>query len=137
MYINSLPYSYHNLQKSFESSKCFKQFHSNKGLTSALPRTMIMLCRNVQGLGYTWMFKALYKVLQMYHPKILFLYETKLKSREIEILKKKLHFDHYLIVVRNGLKWMNCSFMECKCRCKDYIFQHSLYKFYYHSREWK
>lgn len=63
---------------------------------------MIILCWNVRGLGNTWTFKALAKVLRLYKPNILFLCETKRNALQMEKIKIKLTFDNWFAVNSRG-----------------------------------
>lgn len=65
----------------------------------APPNAMIILCWNVRGLGNTWTFKALAKVLRLYKPNILFLCETKRNALQMEKIKIKLTFDIDLLSI--------------------------------------
>lgn len=63
---------------------------------------MKMLSWNVRGMGNDQTFIALQKFLQLYRTQLIFLYENKLRSVQMDKVGKKLKMENYFIVSSTG-----------------------------------
>lgn len=64
---------------------------------------MRIISWNVRGLGKDRTFREAQKLLQELRPKIVFLSETKMTSRQMGVKGKKLKFDNCFVVDRSGM----------------------------------
>ena len=81
---------------------------------------MNSLCWNCRGIGNPWIVFVLRDYMRRWNPKLVFLSETKIKSRRMEIVKYRLGFSNGLIVPSRGrrgglaLLWSRDTNLEIK-----------------------
>ncbi|KAL9458848.1 hypothetical protein AB3S75_007682 [Citrus x aurantiifolia] len=88
---------------------------------------MKIISWNVQGLGKSRTFWEAQKLLQELSPHILFLSETKMMAKQMEVKRRMLRFDNCFVVDRCGLGgglallWNSDVSLEVKSYSKHYI----------------
>ncbi|KAL9420507.1 hypothetical protein AB3S75_038141 [Citrus x aurantiifolia] len=88
---------------------------------------MKIISWNVQGLGKSRTFREAQKLLQELRPQILFLSETKMMAKQMEVKRRLLKFENCFVVDRCGLGgglallWTSDVSLEVKSYSKHHI----------------